>query len=497
MVSTSPASRRTGRQASRPTRSAPPPGSPPPGPPTGPPPEEGTIVAPRPADALEPTVAAPGTEVIGETLKDRFVLQALLGSGGMGKVYMALDLRKQEAADRKPYVAIKLLKENLREHPNSILAMQREARKAQELAHPNIIKVYDFDRDGNRFFITMELLTGRSLDRVIRAKDFVPMSPADAAPYVEGIGAALSFAHANGFVHSDLKPGNVFITETGRIKVIDFGLTRAIKSGVQGEDEQTVFDVGSLGAMTPAYASPEMLEFQPPHPRDDIYALACIAYELLTGRHPFGRIPATHARDIGMRPARVAALSPAQWQALERALSFDTARRPDDVAAFLAELGLSRPPPRARTLPPALTRRLLVPAAAAVALLVAGAALFRFVEFPTVREAEAVPAPVRTAAAAPLAQRLQGAWCGDALRLELDAGTLAYGLPDGTSVRLAVERADPEGDRLTVHAVAPDGERLVSEFGGLAADGGSMVQLRSRIEGRSDWRSNNRSFQRC
>ncbi|WP_207480950.1 serine/threonine-protein kinase [Arenibaculum pallidiluteum] len=280
---------------------------------------------------------------IGDTLKDRFVIESLLGSGGMGKVFMAVDLRKKEASDRNPYVAIKILKENLKEHPSSAIALQREARKAQDLSHPNIIKVYDFDRDGERFFITMEYLTGRSLDKIIRAPNFRQMPQAEAGRIVNAVGAALSFAHANGIVHSDLKPGNIFITDAGKVKVIDFGLARVIKHNMQAEEDATAFDVRSLGAMTPAYASPEMLELQPTQPRDDVYALACITYELLAGRHPFGRMPATHARDAGMRPARIKSLRSDQWHALERALDFDADRRLATVDALIEGLALGAP----------------------------------------------------------------------------------------------------------------------------------------------------------
>ncbi len=279
---------------------------------------------------------------VGDVLKERFVLEQVLGAGGMGKVFLALDLRKQEASDRNPYVAIKVLKESLREHPSSIIALQREARKAQELSHPNIIKVYDFDRDGDRFFITMEYLTGKSLDRIIRAEGFTSMPPAEAGRIINAVGEALAFAHGNGFVHWDLKPGNIFITDSGRVKVIDFGLARAIKQPTPGDEDATAFDVGSLGAMTPAYASPEMIETQTPDPRGDIYSLACITYELLAGHHPFSRMPATHARDTRMKLVRIRGLGTAQMRALQNALEFDPAKRTRSVEVFLRDMKLGR-----------------------------------------------------------------------------------------------------------------------------------------------------------
>src|SRR5205085_2327277 len=144
----------------------------------------------------------------------------------------------------------------------------------------------------------------------------------DAMRIVSGIGKALEYAHERGFVHCDLKPANVFLTGKGEVKVIDFGIARVFKKPEE-DTEATVFDAGSLGGMTPAYASPEMLEHRVPDPRDDIYALACITYELLTGRHPFNRLAATQARSAGLKPQRPDKLGHRQWRALRAALSFE------------------------------------------------------------------------------------------------------------------------------------------------------------------------------
>ena len=102
-------------------------------------------------------------------LKSRFVLDEKLGSGGMGTVYRAKDLRKVEARDRFPYVAIKVLNSDVREHPEAFIALEREASKSQQLSHPNIVSIFDFDKDGNLPFITMELLQGRELADLLHA----------------------------------------------------------------------------------------------------------------------------------------------------------------------------------------------------------------------------------------------------------------------------------------------------------------------------------------
>ncbi|MDH6151925.1 MULTISPECIES: serine/threonine-protein kinase [Paraburkholderia] len=273
---------------------------------------------------------------IGDTLNNRFVLEECLGVGGMGTVYKALDLRKLEASDRKPYLAIKVLNVQFRGNPNSLVALQREARKAQVLAHRNIITVYDFDRDGPIVYLTMEYLSGKPLSQLLRTPGYQGMPVRAALPIVRGMCAALAYAHERGFVHCDFKPANVFLTTNAEVKVIDFGIARVFQRPEE-ESDATVFDPGSLGALTPAYASPEMIEHREPDPRDDIYALGCITYELLTGHHPFDRLSATQARNSDFKPQRPANLDARQWRALRAALSFDRNTRIPSVVRFIAE----------------------------------------------------------------------------------------------------------------------------------------------------------------
>ena len=272
----------------------------------------------------------------GDTLNNRFVLEECLGVGGMGTVYKALDLRKLEASDRKPYLAIKVLNVQFRGNPNSLVALQREARKAQVLAHRNIITVYDFDRDGPIVYLTMEYLSGKPLSQLLRTPGYQGMPVRAALPIVRGMCSALAYAHERGFVHCDFKPANVFLTTNAEVKVIDFGIARVFQRPEE-ESDATVFDPGSLGALTPAYASPEMIEHREPDPRDDIYALGCITYELLTGHHPFDRLSATQARNADFKPQRPANIDSKQWRALRAALSFDRNTRMPSVVRFIAE----------------------------------------------------------------------------------------------------------------------------------------------------------------
>ncbi len=282
-------------------------------------------------DTSQQSALAPGS-----LLKDRFVLEDVIGTGGMSVVFRARDLRKEEAQDRNPYVAMKVLGEDFRRHPDSLKVLQRETQKAQTLAHPNIVTVYDFDRDGNTIFMTMECLEGQALDNIIkRNKAGMPLK--QALPFIEGMARALAYAHKKNIIHSDFKPGNVFYTKDKFVKVLDFGIARARKRPDQDELDTTAFDAGSLGALTPAYASCEMLAGGEPDPRDDVYGLACITYELLAGHHPFRKVPANKAREANLRPARIKALTRRQWTALTNALAFDREKRTADVLQFLVE----------------------------------------------------------------------------------------------------------------------------------------------------------------
>jgi formylglycine-generating enzyme required for sulfatase activity len=175
---------------------------------------------------------------------------------------------------------------------------------------------------------------------------FTGMSQAEAEHIIAAIAEALDYAHRTRIVHGDLKPGNVILTDKGEVKVIDFGIARFLakpKEGGAAEQEPETID-----ALTPPYACPQMLEGEEPDPRDDVYALACIAYELATGEHPFGRAASTAARDAGMKVVRRGAMTGRQFKAIVGGLQFERARRTPSARAFMAEfsgkpIGKSKP----------------------------------------------------------------------------------------------------------------------------------------------------------
>ncbi|MGN2249701.1 serine/threonine-protein kinase [Frateuria sp. GZRe14] len=264
---------------------------------------------------------------IGMLLKGRFLIEREIGRGGMGVVFLARDERKVEARDRDPYVAVKVLNDEFRRHPDSLIALQRESRRSQQLAHDNIVRVYDFDKDGTIVFMTMEYVDGSDLKTLIRESAFRGLPLARARPFIEGMARALKRAHDAGVVHSDFKPGNVMVTREGMPKVFDFGIARAGKQPGEVAEDQTVFDAGRLGALTPAYASLEMIQGRPPQPTDDIYALGCVAFELLTGKHPFDKVSAEVAMREGRKPPVVPGLTRRQYKALCDAVAFTADKR--------------------------------------------------------------------------------------------------------------------------------------------------------------------------
>lgn len=263
---------------------------------------------------------------IGSMLRDRFVLDRELGRGGMGIVYRAVDRRRLEAMHQSPYVALKLLSGSFKEHPDALRTLESEARKAQELAHPNIVTVFDFDRDGGEVFIVMELLQGAPLDGVIERLGREGLNPQVGRRIVQGLSDGLAYAHERGIVHADIKPANVFIMTDGQVKILDFGIASAVRAGA--------FDAGSLGAFTAAYASPEMEDGAPRDPRDDVYALGCVAYMAFSGEHPFDRLSGAEVRSRGLRPQKLRDIAGHEWHAIAQALSMERDARQPNAGAF-------------------------------------------------------------------------------------------------------------------------------------------------------------------
>ncbi|MBV1919376.1 MAG: protein kinase, partial [Pseudomonadales bacterium] len=200
----------------------------------------------------------------------------------------------EEVGEKNPWLAIKILNSNISQHAFSWGALQRECKKTQQLSHPHIVSVFDFDRDGDTLFMSMEFLDGVSLDEIINKSSFLGWPIEKVEKLVEHVGSALSYAHSKGIIHSDLKPSNIFMTREGDFKVYDFGIARAVHDVSSGDSTQCE---EPLVALTPAYASVGMLLEEKAKPTDDLYALGCVVYMAATSVHPYGRETALVARD--------------------------------------------------------------------------------------------------------------------------------------------------------------------------------------------------------
>jgi tRNA A-37 threonylcarbamoyl transferase component Bud32 len=302
-----------------------------------------TLVPARAPSAAETVDQA--QSVAGLTLTDRYELQMLLGRGGMASVYQAVDRERVRLGFTDRFVALKVVTRDS-SHPARAAALLQEFQSAQRLSHPNVINVFDIDQVEEATFYSMELLSGARLSQLVRRVDGTQLQRRYALAIIRDIGAAISHAHSRGVVHADLKPSNVMITQQSEVRVLDFGGSSMPprEPWVSDGDADDAFHQA-----TPAYASCAQLERRRADPRDDIYALACIAYLLLSGRHPFDHLSSIEARTRGLEPRRPSGLPRSQWRAIRHGLMFERSSQPESIDAWLAALGLrgaaSRLPP--------------------------------------------------------------------------------------------------------------------------------------------------------
>jgi serine/threonine protein kinase/tetratricopeptide (TPR) repeat protein len=207
-----------------------------------------------------------------------------LGAGGMGEVYRAHDTR----LDRD--VAVKVLPDSVGADPEALARFEREAKAVAALSHPNILAIHDFGTHQGVAYAVMELLEGESLRRKL---DESPISRKQAVDYALQVAAGLSAAHERGIIHRDLKPENLFVTQDGRVKILDFGLAKRLAAVVPGEETSapTVSGHTEPGTVmgTVGYKSPEQVRGLSVDHRSDIFSFGAILYELLSGRRAFKR----------------------------------------------------------------------------------------------------------------------------------------------------------------------------------------------------------------
>jgi serine/threonine-protein kinase len=258
-------------------------------------------------------------------LDDRYELISEVGSGGMSTVWTAQDMVLGRT------VAIKRLHPGLAGDPEATRRFEREAQAAARLSHPGIVTVFDTGRDDDGAYIVLEYVKGRNLAQILASEG--ALDPAAAAEIARQTAAAVDYSHAQGVIHRDLKPSNLMIDSDGHVRVADFGIAKTLDAG------HTVTDLGEMKG-TISYMAPELLEGHPAGPASDIYSLAAVTYEMLTGSPPFvgenvGAI--VSAIQAGVSPD-LTGLATENANAIVEAMARDPSRRHDTAAEFAGAL---------------------------------------------------------------------------------------------------------------------------------------------------------------
>ncbi|MGV9305281.1 Stk1 family PASTA domain-containing Ser/Thr kinase [Nonomuraea sp. NPDC003727] len=297
---------------------------------------------------MDTTIADP---LVGRLLDGRYRIESRIARGGMATVYLALDIR----LDRT--VALKVMHRTLAEDPAFVRRFIGEAKSVASLSHPNVVHVFDQGTDGDVVYLSMEYVPGKTLRDVLRSRGRLPAR--EALEIMIPVLAALGAAHQQGMVHRDVKPENVLLTDDGRVKVVDFGLARAIEATNQ---TRTGVMIGTIG-----YMSPEQVTTGGADVRSDVYAAGIMLFELVTGRQPYdGETPMSiayrHVHDTVPPPSSVVPDVPPLIDTLvAQATARDPENRPADASAMLvAAVDTHRMLPR-ESIPPYSTGQHAVP----------------------------------------------------------------------------------------------------------------------------------------
>jgi serine/threonine-protein kinase len=252
-------------------------------------------------------------------IAERYRLESRLGFGGMSTVHLAFDQRLERR------VAVKLLAEHLAEDPTFVSRFQREAQAAARLVHPNVVQVFDsgLDERTGQHFIVMEYIEGQSCAEILRDYGWVEVEAA--VSIVEQACEGLHYAHRNGVVHRDVKPGNLLRSRDGVVKLADFGIAKAT-------EQSSITQVGSVLG-TAAYLAPEQARGEEAGPSADLYALGVVTYQLISGRLPYEAASLTELalkqqrEEPPMLDTLVAAVNPELADAVAIALALDPRER--------------------------------------------------------------------------------------------------------------------------------------------------------------------------
>lgn len=402
-------------------------------------------------------------------IKGRYRVGRRLGDGGMAIVYLGHDLLLGRD------VAIKTLRPQFAADQGFRVRFEREARAAASLSHPNIIDVYDVGEEYGNPFIVMELVRGQTLREIIVAD--APFHPDDVAELLGQLGAALDHAHARGYVHRDIKPGNILVDVLGRARVVDFGIAK-------GLTDADLTEQGS-GLGTVGYLSPEQAEGLMATPASDVYSAGVVAYEMLTGELPFRAetpvgVAMRHVNDPAPPPSRVATGLSRQVDAVVlRALAKDPTRRWPSVVAFSQALrgwrNASVAPVQSPVAPAAAPplRGSLAPTIVVVILVVGALAVLLWNGFRGLPSTENANQPSVVIPQAPV---ITGGVAEDEPLVEVIAPTTA---PEHTPAPVLIPPETNDGQVVpTIAPVAEDGLTIPNVQGLTIADANRMLSER-------------------
>jgi serine/threonine protein kinase len=257
-----------------------------------------------------------------DSLPDRlsergYRLRARLGSGRLGAIYEAQD-ELSRISGSKHFVAVQLIDDKIATRPGFVAEFERGAAELKSIAHPNIVRLLEHGSDSNRYYLVNELLESASLRFVLNDAGVLPMPETIAV--LGAVGDALQYLHAKSMVHGNLRPENVLVTFGYEVKLLD------------------IVPAGWLLGPNDALGVPA----RSPDKRDDVFGVACLAYEMLSGRHPFNGNSAQEAYRAGLEAAPIEGLTDRQWQALSNALAVHRDDRTPSVAQLLEEFGVAR-----------------------------------------------------------------------------------------------------------------------------------------------------------
>jgi serine/threonine protein kinase len=297
---------------------------------------EQLVVPASPQPAAPP---APPALESGTTLADRYVLERQIGGGGYSLVFQARDRNRETLGSGSAIVAIKVLRPQWNRDQRAVARLKQEFAVASQLAHPGIVRVHDVGCDRGQWFLALEYLDGESLDRRLRDRDRGSLTREQSLAIATACAEAVDFAHARGVIHGDLKPGNIFLTANGEVRLFDWAGSIASADSPPAEGR----------AATPAYASPQVLDGRRPDQADDVFSLAVICCEMLAHRHPFDRGASSAWRNADRHPDLTDALPESTATALAAGLAWSPEDRPGSARELVA--AITRPPTEARVDP--------------------------------------------------------------------------------------------------------------------------------------------------